>query len=88
MFHPVFILQGPCSYRSLSSQPEPSGGILTAEFHIKGTVQHVVNTGWGVFNFSSFRHVLKHLKITTFLQSEAEIVLSVWGTSLFPLFLK
>ncbi|KAM6898477.1 beta-tectorin [Lycodopsis pacificus] len=26
----------PCSFRSLSSEVEPSGGILTAEFHIKG----------------------------------------------------
>ncbi|XP_054455411.1 beta-tectorin [Anoplopoma fimbria] len=27
---------GPCSFRSLSSETEPIGGILTAEFHIKG----------------------------------------------------
>lgn len=32
-------LQGPCSYRSLSSEAEPSGGILTAEFHIRGTAR-------------------------------------------------
>ncbi|KAM6964507.1 beta-tectorin [Tautogolabrus adspersus] len=29
-------LPSPCSVRSLSSEAEPSGGILTAEFHLKG----------------------------------------------------
>lgn len=38
LFH---LLKSPCSARSLSSEAEPSGGILSAEFHVKGTVRHV-----------------------------------------------
>lgn len=47
--------QAPCSFRSLPSEAGGTGGVLTAEFHIKGIC-------WEIFTFQCFVLFLEAFK--------------------------
>lgn len=46
--------QAPCSSRGVSSGAEPSGGVLTSEFHLQGTVQCVDGRSFDLFSTLNF----------------------------------